>query len=508
MNRSGRSLINYLTSIFLQVIQLAIAIFSTPLLLNWLGDDRYGAFRAATDWTNYIGLLELGIGGAMYALVAKALGSGDKEQSRALLATGMRIYTQIVMVMIVAFLILGWFITDLVPVKADLQAELKLGYWISGLGYIFLPLTPLQFLVSASQRSYSVNIFLVVQTVVITGGNLMFAKLGLGIPGQYVSLLIGSGVFQISLAWRELKAFPNLLGSILKRNPEIEAEIWQLNVPTLLLNLSGRIALYTDNIVIAANLGAVAVVPFFVTQRLTAIAQTQIQGLGNASWASLVELYFHKEADKFNARLIELTRLVAVISITLLVPIACYNSFFIDLWVGKARFAGEAVSLLATINAFLQGLLSLWHWMFFGTANVAKIIPLSLTTSAINLLASLGFTVWLGLPGPLLGTLTGFMVSIVWSPLLLNQTFATPLKPLFWAFLKPLGFGIPYLAALWWFSRNFQSYFRGWFWLGAQMSIAALLFLVLAWLVILEAAERERWYARIQPVLAKILTKT
>jgi hypothetical protein len=79
----------------------------------------------------------------------------------------MRIYLQILAVMIM-YVGLNWFITDLVPVKASLQQELKLGYWISGLGFLFFPLTRLQFLVSASQRSYAVNILLGFQSAIIT----------------------------------------------------------------------------------------------------------------------------------------------------------------------------------------------------------------------------------------------------------------------------------------------------------------------------------------------------
>jgi len=365
MNRSERSVINYITSILGYAMLLSVTIVSTPLLLGWLGDTRYGAFRAASDWASYIGLLELGIGGALSALVAKALGTGDKKQVGLILAAGIRIYLQILGLMFIAYLVLGWFITDLVPIKAEmpiraeLQQELRIGYWLGGLGMIFFPLTPLQFLVSASQRNYLLNILLTIQAFAITGGNLLFAKLGLGIPGQYISALIGATVLQISICWQEWRNYPNLLGSIFTYHPEVEKDIWQLNLPNLLLSLSGRVALFTDNIVIAANLGAEQVVPFYITQRLAAIAQAQIQGLGNSSWASLAELYFHGELDRFNGRLIELTKLVAVMAIALLIPIACYNPYFLALWVGADRYAGESVNLLVTVMFFARTTISM-----------------------------------------------------------------------------------------------------------------------------------------------------
>jgi len=181
------------------------------------------------------------------------------------------------------------------------------------------------------------------------------------------------------------------------------------------------------------------------------------------------------------------------------VPIACYNPYFLSLWVGANRYAGEAVNLLGAVNTFFLGLLSLWGWVFTGTSNVTQIVPATLLTSGINLVASLVFTKWLGLSGPLWGTLAGFMVSICWILLLLRRTLGTSLRSLSWAFLKPLIFAIPYSCCLGWISRNHTPW--GWIGLGVEIISGALCYLAIAWLLILESAERDRWNDRIKPIL-------
>ncbi|WP_335216266.1 hypothetical protein [Nostoc sp.] len=201
----------------LQVMTLGIGLISTPLLLSWLGNDRCGAFRAAIDWGNYLNLLELGIGGSLLTLLAKAVGIGDHQQ------------------------------------------------------------------------------------------------------------------------------------------------IW--------LTLAAGIRTYLD-----------------------------IMGL----WAALADLHAKGEIDKFNARVIELTRLVAVMGLALMVAIAAYNPYFVKLWVGQERFAGDAVTLLAACNGFLLGLLSLWGWCFSGTGNVGKITLLSALTAVINVIISIVSTHFFGIIGPLL----------------------------------------------------------------------------------------------------------
>jgi O-antigen/teichoic acid export membrane protein len=483
---------------------LGIGLVSTPLLLRWLGDERYGAFRAASDWAGYVNLLELGIGGALLALLAKAVGQGDREQIRLTLATGLRAYLQIGLGMFLVGVALGWFITDLVQVKGSLASELQKGYWLGLLNISLFPLAPFRLLADASQRSYFANAFLIFQSLLITSLGLLLAWSGFGIPGQYVAVLLGGISFQLSMCWDGLRRYPDVVELITERQAQvnIERQLWQLNWPTLLLNLSGQIGLLTDNIVISYTLGPAMVVPFFVTQRLATLAQAQIQGIGNATWAALADLHAKGERQKFNARLIELTRLVAVMGLTFMIAIAAYNPYFIKFWVGQDRFGGEGVSLLAASNGFFLGLLSLWGWCFSGTGNVAKLVKPAIVASGLNFVVSLVSTRFFGMIGPLLGSFVAFVsVSLWWSPLLLRQVFGTSLRQLFFAVAKPLGVGIPYAIAVYWFARSHTPW--GWFGLGAEMGLTALLYLAIAWCLVFRPAEHSQWMSRLRALLPK-----
>jgi O-antigen/teichoic acid export membrane protein len=503
-HRTGRSVGNFLTGLLFQVMTLGIGLVSTPLLLRWLGDARYGAFRAASDWAGYVNLLELGVGGALLALLAKAVGQGDQEEIRLTLATGLRTYLQIGLGMFLVGVGLGWFITDLVQVKGSLAIELQKGYWLGLLSLSWFPLVPYRLLADASQRSYFANAFLIVQSLLITSMALLFAWAGFGIPGQYLAVLTGGIFFQLSMCWDGLRRYPDVVELITDRQDQgdVERQLWQLNWPTLLLNLSGQIGLLTDNIVISYTLGPATVVPFFITQRLAMLAQAQIQGIGNATWAALADLHAKGEHQKFNTRLIELTRLIAVMGLAFMVAIAAYNPYFVKFWVGQDRFGGEIVTLLAASNGFLQGLLSLWGWCFSGTGNVAKLVKPAIVGSVLNLVVSLVSTRLFGMIGPLLGSFVAFVsVSLWWSPLLLRQVFGTSLRQLFFAVAKPLGVGIPYAMAVYWFARSHTPW--GWIGLAVEMGLAALLYLVLAWFLVFRPAERSEWGTRLRGLLPK-----
>jgi O-antigen/teichoic acid export membrane protein len=106
-------------------------------------------------------------------------------------------------------------------------------------------------------------------------------------------------------------------------------------------------------------------------KRLEVLAQIQIQGIGNATEAALADLYAQGETERFNARLIELTRLVALMGVTFMVAVASYNHHFIKLWVGEDSFGVDGSPVAC--NGFLQGLLSL-GWCFGGTGKQPKLV--------------------------------------------------------------------------------------------------------------------------------------
>lgn len=508
MHRTGRSVGNFATGLLLQIMSLGIGLVSTPLLLGWLGDERFGAFRAASDWMGYLGLLELGIGGSLLAVLAKAFGVGDRAQIYLTLATGIRVYLQIMVVMAVAAVGLGIFITDLVPVEGVLVGELQTGYWLGFLGIILIPLSPFRHLADASQRSYFTHTFLMCQSLLITASGLLLARTGFGIPGQYLAVLLGNISFQLLLCADGLRRYPEVFRALSDRLSQlaIKKQLWQLNWPTLALNLSGQLSLFTDNIIISYNLGPTTVVPFVVTQRLAAIAQGQILGISNATWAAFADLYAKGESQKFNARLIELTRLVAVMGVALMVAIAAYNRYFIQLWVGVDRFGGDGVTLLAACNGFLLGLLSLWGWCFSGTGNVAKALPPYILSTVINLLVSLVSTRIFGIIGPLLGTFVAFStVQLWWLPLLLQQVFGTSLRQLFLAVFKPLVLGIPYALAVWWVARSYAPW--GWFGLAIEAGLTVLIYLVMAWLLVFNRGDRLQWVSRFRVIFDSFIRR-
>ena len=480
----------------------AVASFATaPLLLRWLGDERFGAFRSASDWLGYVGLLELGVGGALQALLAKALGSGDRTEVVATVRAGIRAYLRVAGLMAAAAVGLGIALPWLIRLPADLAWELWAGCAIFVVGFVWLPLAPFRPLADAGQRGYLVNGLLAAQALTTAAAAVGLAYAGWGLTGQFAAVVLGGAVFHVGLAWDGLRRCPDLLTSSV--TPAAGRALWALSWPTLVFNLSSRLGLLTDNIVIAGLLGPAAVAPFYLTQRVIAVAGAQAQAIGSATWAGLIDLHYRGEREMFARRFAQLTRLTSVAGMALLLPTAVWNADLIGLWVGPTRYAGPAVTWLAAANGWALGVLSVIGWPLTAGGFARSVVPVIVTSTAVNVGVSLAATAALGPVGPLIGTTVALvLVSWWWTLLLLRRHFGTPPGVLVRAALRPAAVAIPYGAGLVLLAEVVPPYPPDWpRWaaalaVGGWLAVSAAGYLLLAWFLAFPAADRAEWGGR------------
>lgn len=499
MSRTYRATASYLSGSLYTAVTLIIAFISTPLLIKWLGNERFGAFRVLTEWFGYLGIVELGIGGALLPLLAKAVGSGDESSVRRTMTTAFRAYLGICAATIISGIVLATVITHLVPISPALNVDLQRGWLIALLGAFYLPFAPFRALIEATQRSYWIHALLLLQSLLTTAFALLFAWRGWGISGQLAAILLGGAPFHVAMAYIVLKGSRGMVSQILqvKADDETTQQLWSLNRPTLVFNVCGRVSYLTDGIVVAYLLGPAFVTPLFITQRLSQIIQGQLQAVSNSSWAALAELHTQSRNETFNQRVIQLTKIITILGVACLLPVITYNQHFVDMWTGSAQFAGGFVTSVACVNAYMIAVISLWMWCFSGTGQVRKILPVTINNAVVNLIASLLLTPRLGLIGPLLGTMIALLTTKFWYlPVLLRRSFGTSLFMLFRAVSAPLILAVPCgIAAGWLASLYVPSNFVM---LILQMGIAAVLYLTFAWLILLTGSERLKCVERAQ----------
>jgi O-antigen/teichoic acid export membrane protein len=356
-------------------------------------------------------------------------------------------------------------------------------------------------LAEARQQSYVVNYSLIGQYLLITALSLAAAKLQWGLAGQAGAQTVGLMFSALILIAIGLRDYPPLRQA--QSAVRLKAALWKLNWPTLVFNLSGRVGLLSDNIIVGWTMGPALVAPFFLTQRLASLAQIQLQSMGNATWAALVELHANGDMESFRSRLLELSGLVSGLGLALLGPIGAYNRQFTLHWLGPAAYAGDGVTLLACLNGWLSSIFSLWGWPLSGTGKIAAWAPYSVAFLVVNLGVSVGATLGFGLVGPLLGTLAGFLSVSAWAmPRVLKQAFGIEPWNLCAAAGRPLLLGVPYAGLVWWLAHSHAA--NGWLGLGAEMGATALGGVAIWWYTGISREGRNIWRRRLTAMLAHL----
>ncbi len=496
--RTQRTLKTFSASLGYNLAGLFTGFIATPFLLKGLGEERFGAFRLLTDWLSHLGIFEIGLAGSLMALFVDALGKSDSQMTHKIFNAGIYYFTKIAIASIFGGVVIFAFIPHLISTFHPLiYTELRWGALILVLDYFLYPLAVMRYYLDSKQEGYKVHLLQTFQLIFITALLILFAQKGYGIIGQALAYVLGKGPSHLLLLFLLKKeGFAFTQKAFFEVDPSLKSTVQKLNTANFLFHLSGRMSLMTDNMIIGYFLGSVQVVPFFITLKLVQVLQGFLLGFGNSSWAALGEIYSQNQMSLFNERVLEVSKLIVIAAFSIFIPVYLFNESFVHLWVGFQHFAGKNITLLGAVNALLISLIAFWGWCFTATGKVEKLVSIHLAWAVINVGASMIFTNYYGLVGPLLGTLISYCLTLVWRlPMLMKVDFGISLRALFSSIALPLGLALIYTCGVYeiW-GRDLIS---SWLELILKMAGVGGVFVILSFVFLLKKSEKNLWLGRV-----------
>lgn len=500
--RIKRSVLSFSVGVLRQGLSLALAFLITPLILRQLGPQLFGGYRAIIDIYLYFGVLEFGVYGALSTYLVQAIGKKNRSEQIHLLLSGFRYFA----IMGPVIFLLGCatlpFIQYLVPVQEENLWDLRVGFFLLMSGGFLLPVKVIQAWQDAAHRQYHIIASNLIMNTTFPLLGLWAAYQGWGIRGQAGAFLFGTllgaiySLYHTPFAWKELrqqyqKKDPKKLKSFFSK------DFAEVQWAQFTLRITGQLAIMTDNILVSAFVGPVAVTRFFITQRIFGIIQAQLQGMGGATWAALGEIYAQGNQALFRERVLEITKLISVAAGATLVPMAVLNSQFVSLWVGEKHYGGEVLTWVSAANVFLISLNSFWFYCFSATGLIGKTLRNTIVSSLVNFSVSLFLTFQLGLLGPALGTFLSLScLSIAWTMVLMERVLQISVLQLLprW--------GLPALCSgLYFFAIRYGSDaypLHGWLDLILRLVAGGLIYGGFAFLLILNQRERRMILGRMK----------
>jgi Na+-driven multidrug efflux pump len=255
-SRASRATFTYAAMLLFTLVTTFTGLFFAPWVIEWLGEERYGATRVLFEYAAYLSLLDLGLGGALLPLLSRALAGRDARALQDVMAAGLRLYAIVTaVVLVVGFSALPW-LPRLIRVQPSLHGDLRWAWTLTILSYLCLALAPFRALMESEQRGYISNGLMSLQALGVAFLSLLFAALGLGIAGQSLAVGLAVVLMSLALAAITLRRHPDCLRGLRRPpDPEASAALRGLSGPTLMVNVAGRVSLLSDNLIAGLVLG-------------------------------------------------------------------------------------------------------------------------------------------------------------------------------------------------------------------------------------------------------------
>ena len=499
MSRARRTAYGIAADLAFQVVFVVTGFLTTPWIVRWLGTEAFGAFRTLLDWLSVLGGLEWGLGGALMSALALSLGRADEARVRSLLRAGASEYVRLTAWMLACAVGLTILAPSLFAETSLPSVEIRAAAAISAASLLLTPLQLFRSVAEARQLHYRVTLAMLVQTLVLNAAWLSAAAAGWGLVGQAIGLVAAQACGFSLLAWQGRSEVTGLISEPLR--VEERSSLRRQSASVLAIGLADRLLLASGTLTVGWLLGPAAVVPLFLTLRLGSVARAQLKAVADSSWAGLVEIHVSGDGSTMRERLTELTSAVSGVAAAILAAVIAFNDRFVGLWIGSTLYAGDAVTLLGALDAWMLSLYGLWVAPIFGMGELRRWLPFGLSFAAVALTAGAFLTPLVGVSGPLLGIAIGFAGIVSWSlPALLGSLSGVRPGDLWSAALRPLLWAVPWTGFLFAIVRPHMP--GGWTGLGVTVVGSTAVGLALWWLVTLDRARRSLWIVRARSVFA------
>lgn len=409
MTAQPSSLLRSVSSYYLfDVISLVSTVVTTRLILRAVGPESFGTYTATAAIVGYLALLDLGLGQAVTAFVARAMPTQDTHAMREVTSTVLALATGLAFVAIGAGVAL-WLATPSflpngggnVALILSVRTALKL---VSSIG-------PAALFGVGNVAAYNIVRTLGVVSEAIAIG--VATHIGGGIEGVALAMLVAPTVTFIAgaLSGRALKVpVPSVASVVPRRIPELLTYSTVFTVNQLIV----LVVFQTDSIVIANALPIGLVTSYMVTQKLVYSGMGLCFKLSDSLFPTFARLEASLEMEEVRKTYTFALRVTMTISTLVAVGIVANGRWLVELWTGTEGFAGTSVLVMLAAVILVHAPVHVASGYLAATGRLKQTLAMSIAEGLANFVFTLAFVRSLGLFGVAMGTLVGMVLTTSW----------------------------------------------------------------------------------------------
>lgn len=416
--RVRNALLTTASSFAARGVPLAVLLVSIPLVLDYLGAERFGLWATISSFLVMLGFLDLGLGNGVMNVVAEAHGRESRKAMEQAVASAFYALLAMALGLLLVFAVLYPFVpwASLLGARSPLavsEAAPAVAVLVACLA-VALPLSLAQRSLMGMQQGYMANIWQTLGSLLGLAGLIFAIEQHASLPllvlaTAGVPVLAGLFTTLVFFGWSHRELLPRIYRVTL---PALK-RIARIGLLFFVLQLAVAVAVSSDNFIIAYVLGAEAVADYAVPAKLFGIVTLGIGLFLSPLWPAYGEAIARKDYRWARTTLVRSLTLALVVSGCGALLLLIFAPQILRVWVGEGidpsstLLAGLAVwTVLETCGAALA--------MFL---NGASIVRPQLVVATLFTVVSIGLRLMLirhwDIAGVAWGAVVAYLITTV-----------------------------------------------------------------------------------------------
>ena len=473
------------------VLSAVVSFFLAPFIVNRLGSEAYGAWALIGSLVGYLGLVDLGVRGAVTKYVATLHAAGDHEEAGRVSSAGLLFFGLAGLAAALGGVVMAAFARELFDLPPELAEPARLAILLTGFT-VALSIVGGVFggVIVALQRFDHLNVVEVALTLLRTVAVVVALQRGGGLVAlatiQLCIAIVRTAIFALDV--------PRLYPELRVRLAGAWDRVWKVvsfGAMTSLMHVSTSLTNYSDAVIIGFFMPLEAVTFFAIASTLIHQARGVVAGISQVMAPMAGSLEGRGEMERVGHVMLTGGRLATLAIAPVLVAFVVRGETFIRLWMGEefAEPAGGVLALLAP-GLFAFAAFQVCASTMVGIGRHRGMVPAFLLEAVVNVALCVALIGPFGITGVAIGILLPRLaISLGFGPWYSRLVLGTPIRTYWWqTTVRPMLAVLPFAIACRLVDDRVPT---GSLWLFFGQ-IAALLPLagVGAWVLSLDAAER------------------
>ncbi|GHU97066.1 O-antigen export protein [Spirochaetia bacterium] len=409
-------------NVFFRPISMIISLIYTPLMLGYLGDEKYGVWVTMLSILNWITVFDIGIGNGLRNVLTVKVGQGKDNDAQGAVSSAYYILGSVVGVLFLIGLCICLFVNWNGVFKTSLIVRPAIIICLAFICVNFILSLQKNLYFSVQKPEATGIIGIVVQLINLVG--VLLLKYYAINELLAMSVLTGLSTFSVNIIFSVFiwKKYPFFVPIPTKVKKIYIKEVCNIGVRFFIIQVSGLILFTTDNFIISMLYGAEVVTTYSIPLAIFNVINGIFMAILTPFWSKFTE---KKEQNNWVwiKKALKLLDLLLIPFILLIIFVILFFDVITKIWLGRVINYAPWLIVSLGIYCFLQIYNAIYSTVLNGIGAINLQLVLALSSAIINIPLSIFFAKYCGLgpTGVCLATIFGFIIGAVVFTIQINR---------------------------------------------------------------------------------------